>query len=430
MRRSKTIKLIILAVMLVSVFTAFFCVAHAEEPVPETSTATQQTDPETTTATPPTIAPPTVAPPQTTAAPVTAPPTTAAPARPTPRLIVSKYSYGSSEIEAGTDFTLSIELKNTSAYYALDNVMVTLNCGPALKLRNTSNSIYITSIPLNSSVTENVQISTIATDPNAAATVTVNMQFEYVDDNSQRFTGNNSSETLVIPVVYKDRIVVGDPVFAAPSVYFNSEATIILPVTNMGRTTVNNLQASLDADLQIDDDNQYKGNLAPGEKAEFSFKIKVEDSAADLKFTVSYEDAAGKAVSAEKTLTLDPGAKPDESATGAINIAPAEKDEGKPGNKTVMTVAIVVLIAAVIAAVVIMFISRKRANKEKLDAELREIAERELREENNAKFDFDDGVNDASDLGELENTPEFDIDTDDTFKDLELTTLDMDSDDT
>lgn len=344
-------------------------------------------------------------------------------AKPTPRLIVSKYSYGTGEIEAGTDFTLSIELKNTSAYYDLDNVMITLTCGGAFKLNNSSNSIYVTSIPKNQVITENVQISTLANDPNADTSIVIDMQFEYVDDSQTRSTGNQASETIIIPVVHKDRVVVGDPSFEDQDIYYTTDVNISLPVTNMGKTTVSNLQATIETDMEVDSATQYKGNLEPGGKATFEFMVTTGYEESEMKFTVTYEDAAGKTVTVEKVLSIEPLSNPDDGFD-APDFPIDSPPEEKTNNKTVLTIAVAVFVLAVIAAVVIFVVARKKKNKAGLDAELRAIADEELNEEDT---EDDLGITDADDVGMYDDETDDKNEETDKPDDFNIDDIDLDS---
>ncbi len=412
------------------------CISFATEQIPDANgeTTTASDDSTTQQSESPQTDPPTEAPftdPPTN--PPTDPPTTQPPetepttekitaAKPTPRLIVSKYSYGTGEIEAGTDFTLSIELKNTSAYYDLDNVMITLTCGGAFKLNNSSNSIYINIIPKNQVITENVQISTLANDPNADTSIMINMQYEYVDDSHMRSTGNQASETIIIPVVYKDRVVVGDPSFEDQDIYYTTDVNITLPVTNMGKTTVSNLQATIDTDMEVDTVTQYKGNLEPGGKATFEFMITTGFEESEMKFTITYEDAAGKTVTVEKILSIEPLSNPDDGFNAPdfpIDTPPEEESN----NKTVLTIAIAVFVLAVVAAVVIFVIARRKKNKAGLDAELKAIAEDELNEED---MQDDLGITDADDVGMYDENTEETSSSDDDPDDINLDDLNLD----
>ena len=382
------------------------CVSFAQEGIPDFDNSNntpsntdynQNVQPDTTTESPYTDPPQTEPTDPTTTQPSETEPTTEkiTAAKPTPRLILSKYSYGTGEIEAGTDFTLSIELKNTSAYYDLDNVMITLTCGGAFKLNNSSNSIFVTSIPKNQVITENVQISTLANDPNADTSIVIDMQFEYVDDAQMRSTGNQASETINIPVFFKDRVVVGDPTFDDQDIYYTTDVTITLPVTNMGKMPISNLQATIDTDMEVDQVTQYKGNLESGGKATFEFMVTTGYMESEIKFTITYEDATGKTISVEKVLSIEPLSNPDDGFD-APDFPIDSPPEQKSDNKTVLTIAIAVFVLAVIAAVVIFVIARKKKNKAGLDAELKAIAEEELNEEN---IEDDLGITDADDVG-------------------------------
>ena len=143
----------------------------------------------------------------------------------------------------------------------------------------------------------------------------------------------------------------------------------------------------------------------------------------EMKFTVTYEDAAGKTVTVEKVLSIEPLSNPDDGFD-APDFPIDSPPEEKTNNKTILTIAVAVFVLAVIAAVVIFVVARKKKNKAGLDAELKAIADEELNEE---ETEDDLGITDADDVGMYDE--EIDDKNEETDKpdDFNIDDIDLDS---
>lgn len=210
---------------------------------------------------------------------------------PTPNVIVSKYEYGK-EITAGKNFTLKLELKNTSSGTAVENMILSLDLGEALSLADGTNTFYIDKIPAGGSVTEVISLKALANGKPEDAKIDLNFKYEYVVKKTR--SQATASQKLGLPFSQPDRFLISE---AKPDgeVHQDSETTISLPYVNKGKGTISNVEAKLETDMEAEETYKYLGNFESGASGTIDFLVTPHEMGKQTAIvTITYEDSDGK----------------------------------------------------------------------------------------------------------------------------------------
>lgn len=217
-----------------------------------------------------------------------------------PQLMVNDYSYGGSFVQAGTDFSLNLDLLNTSKK-DLYNIKVTINStdGSFVPV-DSSNAFYIESIAAGGSYSKAMSLSAKPDAEQKTTAVTVSMSYE--DDDGSSYTAD---DTISIPVTQKTRLVVDD-IVPPWEVYMGNVGSASVDFYNMGKTVLSNLRINAEGDFDIMESNSYyAGNMASGANDSYSFTfIPRQVGPMEGKIIFSYEDAAGNAQTIEVPFTF------------------------------------------------------------------------------------------------------------------------------
>ena len=271
----------------------------------------------------------------------------------TPQLMVSGYSYGGSFVQAGDEFRLDLELRNTSSAHNLRNIKVTLESadGTFIPVRS-SNSFFVDRIDKNGYANQNIFLSV---KPDAdQKTTSVNIAMSYEDTDGNAFT---STDVISIPVMQDTRLLVDD-IIAPPEMYVGMPNGLSVDFYNMGRTRLNNLRINAEGNFDTMESNSYYvGNMEPGTEDSYDFSFMPREVGnMNGKIIFTYEDASGDQQRYEKDFEFQIMEMPvwDEEPF---------PPEGMPGGGKKIPWIPIVIALAVIAAVAIILIRRYRKKK-------------------------------------------------------------------
>lgn len=283
-----------------------------------------------------------------------------------PKIIVGSYSVNPAPVEAGSEFTATVSLQNTSEKKYVRNMTVTITCdSPSFTLQNDSNVIYIDKLAKDA--TTDIEIR-YKTDLNTVAQ-TYNITLTMAYDNSEATT-LNSSGTVPVAVVQPLRVEMTAPKIA---VQVNAGDTMPLSfqVMNMGRSAVYNVRVELCAPGLIPTGTAFVGNMEAGTAmvADMDVFIGTKDMTEGYvgedkygytngTITLIYEDAAGK----EYTEKTDISTTINEPVITASTDT--KEEEPEKASQWWISVAIGVVIVAGLAA---FLITRKRRVKNNED---------------------------------------------------------------
>lgn len=215
----------------------------------------------------------------------------------TPQLMVDRYNYGGTFVQAGDQFLLNLGLYNTSKSYTMTNIKVTLTSedGSFVPV-NSSNSFFIEDLKPKGHITESVML---ATKPNAEQkTTSLTVDMAYEDGSGNAFT---SKDVISIPITQEIRLTVDD-IIAPPELYAMMQTGVSVQFYNMGKTVLNNLRVNVQGDFDEPQSNSYYvGNMEGGKSDSYEFTfIPRKEGTMEGKVIFTYEDASGEEQTLEK----------------------------------------------------------------------------------------------------------------------------------
>lgn len=289
------------------------------------------------------------------ARPKAAPSETTPVAASTPGVIVQQYSYGDSQVAAGSSFPLSLTFANTSQAKPVENITISLETDEGLSITSSSNTFYFPALTPGGSVTQSLDVMAANSEKTTSPSIGITFKYEYVDQGTRHSV--TSSEKISIPVYQPIRLEVTPPTVPEDAAA-GSEVMLTLPYVNKGRGTVYNVSAVLEGDVPALVSVQNIGNLEPGKSGSIDF-ILTPEAAGDIQFTVrlSYETASAEPLTMEIPVTLSVGE--------AYEEPPYEWDE--PGMDepeepplSVPALAIPAAVSIVAAVVLVVMLKRKK----------------------------------------------------------------------
>ncbi|MCR4805644.1 MAG: hypothetical protein K5981_08320 [Clostridia bacterium] len=218
-----------------------------------------------------------------------------------PILMVTDYSFGGTNVLAGSDFPLNLTITNTSGK-TLRNIKVTVQeSGANILPSEGSNSFFVNSIASGASVGHLMPMTVRGSTMPQICALSVSMSYEDMDGGTF-----SSSDSITIPVTQEDRLVVDD-VLDPGYLMAGEQGYVSIRYYNMGKTTLNNLRVSVEGDFTVDGDaSNYVGNMQPGRSDYFSFNFfPNEEGEMKGKATFTYENEEGEEKSLEKEFTFN-----------------------------------------------------------------------------------------------------------------------------
>lgn len=291
-----------------------------------------------------------------------------------PRVIVTGFTTDPAEVRAGSNFKLTIHLKNTSKM-KVSNMLFDLSAptegsdeqttSPAFLPSSGASSIYLDSIAPNG--TADISIELNAKSDLLQKPYNMELSMKYEDPNATQVEGSSS---ISIPVKQDARFEISDFEISPQSVAVGEEANVMCSLYNLGRIKLYNVKATFEG-KNIKKSEVFIGNIESGATGSIDAMLegkKISDGPAKVTMTLSYEDESGNISTTTKDLNLEVTEKVEDDEAAASDM-PEETQKSFP----VIPVVIAAVVIAVVAAVVIL---KKRKKKQ-----LAEIEEEELLDE-------------------------------------------------
>ena len=292
-----------------------------------------------------------------------------------PRVIVTGFDTNPAEVHAGSDFTLTIHLKNTSKKTKVQNMLFELEAptegtdeqtsAPAFLPTSGSNSIYLNGIKADG--TADISITLNAKADLLQKPYSINLSMKYEDSQATQI---ESSSSISIPVKQDARFEFSEFEISPQTIEVGGEANVMCSLYNLGRIKLYNAKARFEGN-GIKKQEIFIGNVEAGATGSIDAMLegkKISDGPAKVTMTLSYEDESGNISTTTKDLNLEVTEKVDDDEAAASDM-PEETQKSFP----VIPVVIAAVVIAVVAAVVIL---KKRKKKQ-----LAEIEEEELLDE-------------------------------------------------
>ena len=285
-----------------------------------------------------------------------------------PRVIVTGFDTDPAEVRAGSNFTLTIHLKNTSKATRVGNMLFDLNAptegsdeqttAPAFLPASGSSSIYLDGIKANGSADISIQLNAKADLLQKPYSIDLSMKYE--DADAAQIEGASS---ISIPVKQDARFEFSEFEISPEAITVGEEANVMCSLYNLGRIKLYNVKAAFEGKC-VKKAETFIGNVESGATASIDATLegtKESTGSEKVTMTLSYEDEAGKVSSMTKEFQLEVGPE------GMDDMPAAEMEEMEQGGFPVIpAIVIAVIIAAAAAAVIII---KKKKKKQMADEE-------------------------------------------------------------
>lgn len=272
-----------------------------------------------------------------------------------PRVIVTGFTTNPAEVKAGSDFVLTIHLKNTSKKTKVSNMLFELQAptegndeqtsAPAFLPTSGSNSIYMEGMAANG--TADISISLNAKADLVQKPYEIALSMKYEDSEAAQIEAGAS---LSIPVKQNVRFEFSEFEITPESVEVGSEVNVSCNLYNLGRIKLYNVKAIFEGS-DIKKEEVFLGNLEPGTSTAIDAMLegtKASKGEGKVKMTLSYEDEGGSVSTAEESFNLMVM-----EAVESDEIMGGMMEEPQAGLPIVPIAVVVVIVIAVAAGIVI-----------------------------------------------------------------------------
>ena len=280
-----------------------------------------------------------------------------------PRVIVTGFSTDPEKVKAGTDFTLTIHLKNTSKKSRVKNMLFDLTApvegsdeqtsAPAFLPSSGSSSIYLDGMKAGG--TADISIKLNAKSDLLQKPYSVELSMKYEDANSAAVEATSS---ISIPIKQDARFEFSDFEINPESISVGEEANVMCNLYNLGRIKLYNVKAVFEGNA-IEKEEVFVGNVESGATASIDAMLtgaRSTQGPENVTMTMSYENEDGEVITEEKQLMLEVTEKMEDSMETDM-----EMPEEKKGRIPIVAIVAVVLLA--IIATIVVFLKKHKKKK-------------------------------------------------------------------
>ena len=288
-----------------------------------------------------------------------------------PRVIVTGFSTDPAEVRAGSNFTLTIHLKNTSKTTKVKNMLFDLSAptegadeqtmSPAFLPASGSSSVYLDGIKANGSADISIQLNAKADLLQKPYSIDLSMKYE--DKNSAQI---EAASSISIPVKQDARFELSEFEINPASIGMGEEANVMFNLYNLGRIKLYNVKAIFEGNC-IEKEEVFVGNVESGTSASIDAMLegkKETEGPEKVTLTLTYEDESGKVSETSREMQLEVTSEGEGEA-----VMLEENLDEKNGFPVIPVVVLVVAAVAAAAAVIII----KKKKKQKMQSEEEEL---------------------------------------------------------
>lgn len=288
-----------------------------------------------------------------------------------PRVIVTGFDTNPAEVHAGSDFTLTIHLKNTSKKTKVQNMLFELQAptegsdeqtsAPAFLPTSGSNSIYLDGIKADGTADISITLNAKANLLQKPYSINLSMKYE-----GSQATQIESSSSISIPVKQDARFEFSEFEISPQTIEVGGEANVMCSLYNLGRIKLYNAKARFEGN-GIKKQEIFIGNVEAGATGSIDAMLKgekVTNGNSKITMTLSYEDESGNISETTKDFELEVTEAVDDSDMHMNTDGDVEA--GSSGFPVVLVVVVIVIIAGAVAAVVFV---KKKKKKQMLNEE-------------------------------------------------------------
>ncbi len=304
-----------------------------------------------------------------------------------PRIIVTGFETAPGAVYAGSTFTITIHVQNTSKSESVTNVLFNMQAKEEGKDEDSkfaaflptsgSSSVYVDSIAPGASKDLVIEMSAKSDLAQKPYVLDVNMKYDAKDAVDLTDTASVS-----IPILQEQRCETGDAEVTPSDITVGGQANIMFDVYNTGKTTLYNVWVKFQGD-SITGGDSFLGTIASG--ATGSVDAMVTGAAATMddgkiKALISYENESGVVTTVEKELELFVteemmGEFTDDMMGTEGEMVNLDEMEGGGIKKFILPIVLVAIVLAVAGLVIFKIRRKKKKEQEELEADLKALDE-------------------------------------------------------
>lgn len=282
----------------------------------------------------------------------------------TPSLIVRSTSIGSSSIDAGDDFTLSLEVYATSSgTEALCDVLVSISTADGVTLANGSTTQYIGDMAPGTSQTVTYPMHAQNSFTGGTSSVTVSLSA------NGKTTGGGAQATgttVTVPIIQPERFEISN-VEIPETMTVGEENYGSITFVNKGKNELANMTVTITgSNLQEPEQSNYVGNLAAGTEQSVDVNLcALQAGTVEGTITIVYEDTSGQEVTVTRNFSaaVEDAASWDDYNPGMDDPGMDMPDDTQKSGLPVWAWVLIVAVAAALGFVGFRTVKKRKAAK-------------------------------------------------------------------
>lgn len=218
-------------------------------------------------------------------------------------LVLTSASYGGGSIEAGRDFTLTVDVLAPAKYAGAENVKVIITPPEQFTASSGSTMIYVGDMAPGASRQVTFELNASAVAPSGSYSINVS-----VSGTAANGAPPADSMSVTVPVTQPERFEISRtdlPEYLS----MGEEGYAYVSFVNKGKGTIYNVSAEITGEgLTTTEGNQYIGNVLSGSESSADFTIQTSQSGTiSALLTITYEDEKGniKQLTQDFTMTVE-----------------------------------------------------------------------------------------------------------------------------
>ncbi len=303
-----------------------------------------------------------------------------------PRIIVTGFETMPGDVYAGSTFTITIHVQNTSKSDSVRNVLFNMQAKEEGKDEDSkfaaflptsgSSSVYVDSIAPGASKDLVIEMSAKSDLAQKPYVLDVNMKYD-----SAEAVDLTDTASVSIPILQEQRCETGDAEVTPSDITVGGQANIMFDVYNTGKTTLYNVWVKFEGE-SITGGDSFLGTISSG--ATGSVDAMVTGAAATMddgkiKAVISYENESGVVSTVEKELELFVmeemmGEFTDDMMGIEGDMGDMGEMEGG-GKKFILPIVLAVIVLAIAGIIIFRIRRKKKKEQEELEADLKALDE-------------------------------------------------------
>lgn len=218
-------------------------------------------------------------------------------------LVLTSASYGGGSVEAGRDFTLTVDVLAPAKYAGAENVKVIITPPEQFTASSGSTMIYVGDLAPGASRQVTFELNASAVAPSGSYSINVS-----VSGTAASGAAPADQMSVTVPVTQPERFEISRtdlPEYLS----MGEEGYAYVSFVNKGKGTIYNVSAEITGEgITTTEGNQYIGNVQSGSESSADFTIQTSQAGnISALLTITYEDEKGniKELTQDFTITVE-----------------------------------------------------------------------------------------------------------------------------